>query len=989
MNLKKYSFISTTLASLLIIGTVWLTPLSYAQEVESNGAAPTETSQNSSQEQGSGQGSDQGLNQGENQGVNQGADQGAGQGAVDSNSSAVSNGETSAGSNDQQAPLTQSPTNSEIQGVNQGTNQGADQGTNQGVGQNDPSATNTGTGTNSDNSSTVDTNNSSTNNSNNSSSQNNNSAGTATSGQSSASENTGPGSVTTGNADISIEQVVSDNFNTSGSTGDIQHNVTPGDHNGDLVLSFNSSNDPALTNSFRSVNTITGSDSNNNATVNSNRTNLNEIQNDGTINNSLTAGAITGQNQAVQNTGNASVLTGNANVAATLINFLNSNVVDGNLLIDVTDIFGDLNGNIVIPEEVVAYLERQQRLLMGIDASNEGTGSNSDNNATVNVNDTSNTNLNNNADVNNDVDINAVTGQNEATQNTGGSTIDTGDVQTTTNTVTLANANVTDGNLGIIIINALNKWMSFILGKDGKLTPIDHDYSTIQASNTGTGSDSNNNATIDVNNSDTTNISNNANIDNEIDLTAITGQNVANQNTGNAQVITGDARVNANVVNIVNTNVVRGNLVVAVINVFGNWLGDLIFGGQVVNEAPAGSVVVNAENSNTGSGTNNEVNVNVDSENNLAINNRADINNNLNVNADTGNNEADRNTGLANVHTGDALAVLHARNIANVTLAGISSPWMNITSNLVNATTGVNSTNTINTNINDQRRLTILNDADVNTAIGAVANTGFNTTNRNTLGGIVTTGSSRIDALIENLLNQTWLIGSAYGDDPNYGIDVDGGNVVTGAGSDNSTETNVDIEGNANIDNDADVDNSINANSNTGFNEANENTGGGEVYTGSADIGGGIDNNVNQVEVSGNIGPWDIEVNNDADITNTINAIATTGGNQTERNTGCVSCDDPVVPPPVTPSVEKVVEEEGIEGVGGGEIVEEEALNPSVGGAAFEKTASEIPLKFPTAGGTKSSKSFDASLFGLLAVVGGTALTMLSGVRRKLTIGRK
>jgi hypothetical protein len=831
------------------------------------------------------------------------------------------------------------------QGAGQGAGQGANQGTANGgptleelgifpdengrydtssLGENDPrqgahqgstdapattvEASNTHTGSDSTNSAAVDTSATADTTVTNASATTNAAAGTALTGQNSASENTGNASATTGNAGVGVQQVTADNLTTAGSYGEIEHDTSAGSHAGDYVLSF----DPevegaALAESFRSTNSVTGSGSENTADVTGTRETRVEVQNDGTIANTLDSSAITGENTVNQNTGNATVVTGDANVAATLINFLNANVVDGALWLAVADIFGDLNGNVVIPEDVVAYLTRRQREL-SLEAANDTTGSQSTNTLDVDVTDEDTTTLRNTARVQNDVAIDAVTGQNAATQNTGGSTIATGNVQATTNTVTLANMNVVDGNLGVIIVNALNKWLAFLLGADGSWTPIEHDYSTIEAENRSTGSDSTNTTNVDVTNRSTTDIQNDATVTNSLNLAAITGRNTANQNTGNASIATGDAHVNATVVNVVNTNVVRGSFFVAVVNVFGNWLGDLFFGGHSLAGLAGGGqagVAIAAENAHTGSGSENTIDVDANSDSDVTVENTARIRNTLVVNADTGHNEANRNTGLGFVDTGDAFAALHARNVANVTVAGIGSPWANITADLLNATTGSDFTNIIDVTVNDTRQVTVLNDAQADTAIGAVANTGFNTANRNTLGGLVRTGEAGINAAVENLLNQTWLTGYEYGDDPGYsGIRFGLANTTTGSDSTNANTVQATIRTEADIRNScgtgreteyvengnvcADTDATLVAT--TGNNEANENTGGGAVESSSAALGGGVENTVNQTAVTGGSGgSFDLDVENEGTVQTAFGGSASTGENEANKNTGSIA----------------------------------------------------------------------------------------------------
>jgi len=69
---------------------------------------------------------------------------------------------------------------------------------------------------------------------------------------------------------------------------------------------------------------------------------------------------------------------------------------------------------------------------------------------------------------------------------------------------------------------------------------------------------------------------------NNINLSANTGGNNANHNTGgNSSITTGDANIIANLVNFVNNNVTGGGrLIVTVVNVFGSWFGNFVTPGH-------------------------------------------------------------------------------------------------------------------------------------------------------------------------------------------------------------------------------------------------------------------------------------------------------------------------------------------------------------------------------------------------------------------------
>ena len=67
------------------------------------------------------------------------------------------------------------------------------------------------------------------------------------------------------------------------------------------------------------------------------------------------------------------------------------------------------------------------------------------------------------------------------------------------------------------------------------------------ASNDTTGSDSDNDATVNLDNDTTINQTNNLTVHNNIDVDSDTGDNDANDNTGDGRVITGDAEAEVGV----------------------------------------------------------------------------------------------------------------------------------------------------------------------------------------------------------------------------------------------------------------------------------------------------------------------------------------------------------------------------------------------------------------------------------------------------------
>lgn len=160
-------------------------------------------------------------------------------------------------------------------------------------------------------------------------------------------------------------------------------------------------------------------------------------------------------------------------------------------------------------------------------AGNSDTGSNSDNSSSVNI-DISNTITDTNtSDTTNNVDINASTGSNSASGNTGDGRVTSGDVDMETTAETIA-------------------------GQSAMVTPMVTTIPQVDVSNSQTGANSTNVTSADINISDTHTRTSVANTVNDINISASTGGNMADNNTGDGTVRSGDIRGVVKISNISN-----------------------------------------------------------------------------------------------------------------------------------------------------------------------------------------------------------------------------------------------------------------------------------------------------------------------------------------------------------------------------------------------------------------------------------------------------
>jgi len=190
---------------------------------------------------------------------------------------------------------------------------------------------------------------------------------------------------------------------------------------------------------------------------------------------------------------------------------------------------------------------------------------------------------------------------------------------------------------------------------------------------------------------------NTAEIINNVDLSATTGENAVSGNTGgDSYIVTGDVGVDVDVVNIANNNVVGGDWWLVFVNEAGNWVGKLIgLPGSVYGEnymASEGSVVeeengvMEVKNVGNGAGSENSGTLTVEDGESVTQLNDAKVVNNITLDANTGGNSASKNVGGDNmIKTGDADVKLTLMNFVNnnfvggrvfLTVVNVFGSWM-------------------------------------------------------------------------------------------------------------------------------------------------------------------------------------------------------------------------------------------------------------------------------------------------------------------------
>jgi len=462
----------------------------------------------------------------------------------------------------------------------------------------------------------------------------------STSGNNASDNNVGNTMINTGDANSSATVITGVNTNVDGIMVS-QFNIAD-DQIGDIILDFGAGCILGCSqeDSILAQNSGNGSDSTNNAAVND-TSNTNTFQtNDASVETNLTLDSDSGSNSTSANTGGDSTIeTGDANVAANLLTFANNNL-SGNVVFGVVNIFGDLTGDILFPESALSC----STCGGDVTVANAENGSDSTNNATVNQTNSDSTFQYNDAYIENNLLLATTTGGNEASGNTNGnSTIETGDTDVIAQVLNVANMNLIGGDIWLVLVNEAGQWIGSILGaadganyagSAGTEFVIDEN-GEITAINSGNGSGSTNNASVNQSNNNTIAQTNNAVITNNLNLSANTGGNTASNNTGgDSTITTGDAKIVANIVNFVNNNIIgNGKLFVTVVNVFGSWIGDFVTPGSNKNKPAAEQNNNQTANAATQPSSNSQSNNNVGGSNfNQSNNNSSSSNNSVSNN---------------------------------------------------------------------------------------------------------------------------------------------------------------------------------------------------------------------------------------------------------------------------------------------------------------------------------------------------------------------
>lgn len=347
----------------------------------------------------------------------------------------------------------------------------------------------------------------------------------------------GGGSIGTGNATTGVNVVNALNSNIAGSGYTFSIKNLYADANGNIDLTQLA--DGQL---LPSAMVVVGSQSNNAIVVNL-----------------IYASANSGQN-SVLGTGN--VQTGNAYSSVNLLNFINTNFFGSNIKFVVLNLFGNISGNIVLPDNLGSGGQAQSQ------GQSQGQGGGQ-------------VSQQNNANIQNSVEATSNTGGNSA----GGGSVTTGNATTAVNVSNFANLNIFGGSFAQLLINNLGTWNGQFLGW-GTAGPADPVYGLMSFNFGPLGQGGTGGA---CGCGDLTQ-SNSVSLTNQVVSTANTGGN----STQNGLIRTGSAFSVVNILNFVNANFVSVKGFFGIINIFGTLNGDIGGASNFPKEPPAGEASGNS-----------------------------------------------------------------------------------------------------------------------------------------------------------------------------------------------------------------------------------------------------------------------------------------------------------------------------------------------------------------------------------------------------------
>ncbi len=264
------------------------------------------------------------------------------------------------------------------------------------------------------------------------------------------------------------------------------------------------------------------------------------------LENNISVMAESGKN-IIDASGSAEINTGDALALANVANIVNTNIVGSDFFFGIFNVWEGAEGDLILP--------RPEKFLYVPDGENYG-GVYFINDSKVSLTD--------------NVAVTADTGNNLISNGGGGvSSINTGSADAIANILSKTGTNIIDSGWYYLLINDIGSWQGEIINGD-KFSEIQEENLVDQNFPAQEGI-AEQGTEIDFDNQ------NQAEIINNVRVSASTGKNQISNIGGNALINTGSAKAIANIFNMVNTNILGSHFFAGIINILGGWSGNLIF----------------------------------------------------------------------------------------------------------------------------------------------------------------------------------------------------------------------------------------------------------------------------------------------------------------------------------------------------------------------------------------------------------------------------
>ena len=266
--------------------------------------------------------------------------------------------------------------------------------------------------------------------------------------------------------------------------------------------------------------------------------------------------AKSGDATVTSNTTAGDATTGSANAVANVVNMISSIISSGKSFLGAINIHGNLDGDILMPEDIKNQLLASNATPMVLDTANL------ENHNTL-------ADITNNQTIKNNITTTATTGNANVNNNSSAGDATTGNANTQITVLNLTGQQVVGKNALLVFVNVLGEWVGMIVNAPAGST----------AAALGDGSMSSSGAYLP---GSSLTAENNMNITNNLNLNASSGDAEVSNNTKAGNATSGNASASANVANLTGSNLSLANWFgILFINVFGTWHGS--FGVDTAN----------------------------------------------------------------------------------------------------------------------------------------------------------------------------------------------------------------------------------------------------------------------------------------------------------------------------------------------------------------------------------------------------------------------